>query len=115
MNQTSIDTADLSCHRVSRKVSVASLPGARIKDIRERVGSAVRAEAADEVLVVHQVGVCDLESATGDTVLKDLVDLAVSTKSPRPGVEVRVAAVPERFDRGWVVWKRAAFVNYSLI
>ncbi len=54
------------------KVSVASFPGARIKDIRERVGSAVRVEMADEVLVVLQVGVCDLESAPGETVLKNM-------------------------------------------
>ncbi len=44
-----------------------------------------------------------------------MIMLAVDTKSARPRVEVRVAAVPERLDRGWVVRKRAAYVNDRLI
>ncbi len=43
------------------------------------------------------------------------MDLVVSTKSVQSGVEVRVAAVPERLDRGWVVWEWAVYVNDRLI
>ncbi len=85
------------------KVSAASIPGARIKDICERVESMLGEETTDEVLIVLQAGVCDIESAPGATVLRDLVDLAVATKSARSEFEVRVAAVPEHLDRGWVV------------
>lgn len=97
------------------KVSVACFPGAGIQDVAERIRQMVRGEAADEVLVVHHVGVNDVCRLSSGAVLRKIAELVHTTKAARPGVNVRICSIPERLDRGQLVNEKARTINSKLV
>ncbi|CAG0882951.1 unnamed protein product [Darwinula stevensoni] len=88
------------------RVSFIQFPGARIEHFRNKVGSVVCSESAEEVSVVLHVGTNDTPKS-GSELMGRLKQAIGACREARSGVRVTVCAIPSRLDRGGTTWSRS--------
>ena len=96
------------------QVSFSQFPGARIEHIRDRIGSVVCSESAEEVSVVLHVGTNDTPKSGSELIMGRLRQAIRACREARSGVRVTVCAIPSRLDKGGITWSRSEGVNDRL-
>ncbi len=95
------------------KTAFAAFPGGKIDDVVQRVRKVV-GTVKKKTKVIFHVGTNDMAKRGSEEVLNDFQTMIKKVKTDNPLVDVAICSVPNRTDRGGVVWSRSEGVNNRL-